>query len=412
MQLEVGLEGVSYQEIAEEFSTPCYVYSRAAIENKWHEYNNAFADTPHLVCYAVKANSNIAILNLLARLGSGFDIVSGGELARVIAAGASADKVVFSGVGKSKSEIIQALDAGILAFNIESPEELERIEKIAADNGKIAPVSLRINPDVSAETHPYISTGLKENKFGIEVEQAIPLYQYIDNSKSLTAVGIDCHIGSQLTSLAPFVAAIDRLLLILQQLDEKEIKLRHIDIGGGLGIRYDAEQPASADEYVQTVKQALASRCEKIIIEPGRSLVGNAGALLTRVEYLKENSEKNFCIVDAAMNDLMRPSLYSAWHNISVVPAQDKRQREAKVYDVVGPICETGDFMGKSRRLGVAAGDLLVIESAGAYGFTMSSNYNSRPRVAEVLVDNDKLHLIRQREKTSDLWVLEYKLQE
>ncbi len=388
-------EDVPLAEIAARFGTPCYVYSRAAIERQYRAFDAAFGARAHRVCYAVKANSNLAVLNLLARLGAGFDIVSGGELERVLRAGGDAARVVFSGVGKSTEEMRRALTLGIACFNVESEAELARLDTIAGELGKRAPVSLRVNPDVDAKTHPYISTGLRDNKFGIDIRAALAVYEHAALLPHVEIVGVDCHIGSQLTELTPFGDAMQRVLELVDALNARGITLRHIDCGGGVGIRYRDEQPPTPAEYVNTLCTALAGRSEAIMIEPGRTIVGNAGVLLTRVEYLKLNSHKNFAVVDAAMNDLLRPALYDAWMAITPVRAG---AHAARVYDVVGPICETGDFLGKDRLLGIAAGDLLAVRSAGAYGFSMSSNYNTRPRPAEVMVDGDSTHLIRRRE--------------
>ncbi len=394
-------ERVPLNEIAAQFGTPSYVYSRAAIESTWRAYADALADCPHLICYAVKANSNIAVLNILARLGSGFDIVSIGELERVLAAGGSADKVVFSGVGKQVIEIERALEVGIHCFNVESEAELQRINEVAGALGKIAPVSLRVNPDIDAGTHPYISTGLKENKFGIPIEQALDVYKIAAELEHLEIRGIDCHIGSQLTELSPYAEAMQRTLALVDKLAETGIQLHHIDIGGGIGIRYANETPPSAADYAAIIKDALAGRNLSVVLEPGRSIVGNAGVLLTKVEYLKHGDDHNFAIIDAAMNDLMRPALYGAWQAIDAVTPRPAPM--AQLYDVVGPICETGDFLGKQRLLSLEQGDLLAVRSAGAYGFTMSSNYNSRPRVAEIMVDGSELHVIRERETLASL---------
>ncbi len=393
-------EDVPLAEIATQFGTPCYVYSRAAIEQQYHAFDAAFGARAHRVCYAVKANSNIAVLNLLARLGAGFDIVSGGELERVLRAGGDAARVVFSGVGKSAEEMHRALILGIACFNVESEAELTRLNTVAGELGKRAPVSLRVNPDVDAQTHPYISTGLKDNKFGIDIHTALAVYEHAALLPHIEIVGVDCHIGSQLTELAPFGDAMRRVLELVDALNARGITLRHIDCGGGIGIRYRDEQPPTPAEYVTALCTALAGRAEEIMIEPGRAIVGNAGVLLTRVEYLKLNSHKNFAVVDAAMNDLLRPALYDAWMAITPVQAG---AHVARVYDVVGPVCETGDFLGKDRLLAIAAGDLLAVRSAGAYGFSMSSNYNTRPRPAEVMVDGDRTHLIRRRETLDDL---------
>ena len=395
-------EQVSLAQLAAEYGTPLYVYSRATLERHWNAYEQAFADHPHLICYAVKANSSLAVLNVLARLGSGFDIVSAGELARVLRAGGQADKVVFSGVGKRADEIRQALQSGIRCFNVESAAELDRISAIASDLHMQAPVSLRVNPDVDAGTHPYISTGLKENKFGIPVEQAFALYQHAAQLPGIQITGIDCHIGSQLTEMSPFVDALDRILLLVERLADAGITLQHLDLGGGLGIRYRDEQPPEPASYAQAILQHLQGRDLEILIEPGRAIVGNAGVMLTRVEYLKEQGEHHFAIVDAAMNDLIRPALYSAWQEI-VPLRQDNPSGRTACYDIVGPICETGDFLGKQRELSLCQDDLLAVRSAGAYGFTMSSNYNTRPRAAEIMVDGDQYYLVRERETLEDL---------
>lgn len=394
-------ESVPMETIAEKFGTPCFVYSRAALEGAFREFKRACAGHDALVCYAMKANSNLAILNLFARLGAGFDIVSGGELARVIAAGGKAGKVVFSGVGKQEAEIRDALLAGILCFNVESEAELERISHIASAMRKKAPISLRINPDVDAKTHPYISTGLKQNKFGIPHEDALRLYRKAATLPGLKIVGIDCHIGSQLIEVAPFIAAVDRILDLIDQIGRAGIRIHHLDLGGGLGVRYKDEVPPAIGDYLEALFRRVGRRKLKVLFEPGRVLVANAGVLLTRVEYLKHNAAKNFAVVDAAMNDLMRPALYSAWHSIE--PVRPSGQK-AKSYDVVGPVCETGDFLGRNRKLAIAQGDLLAIHSAGAYGMSMSSNYNTRPRAAEVMVDGDRAVLVRRRETPSSLF--------
>lgn len=400
---ELFVEDVAIAAIAHTYGTPTYVYSRATIERHWHAFDNAAGDHPHLICYAVKANSNLGVLNVLAKLGSGFDIVSGGELARVIQAGGDPSKVVFSGVGKSEQEIGYALEQGIKCFNVESEAELSRINAVAAALGKIAPISLRVNPDVDAKTHPYISTGLKANKFGIEREQAVAVYQKAASMSNLHIVGMDCHIGSQLTDLAPFTDALERLLVLIDELSDLGIKIAHLDVGGGLGVTYKDEQPPHPDQYAQVLSEKLASRKDlTLIFEPGRAIMANAGVLITKVEFLKQGAEKNFAIVDAAMNDLLRPALYSAWQDI--IPVQLGSQADEAVYDVVGPICETGDFLGKDRVLSIEPDDLLVVRSAGAYGFVMASNYNSRCRPAEVMVDGDEIHLVREREALEDLW--------
>jgi len=397
-------EQVDLNDLAARYGTPTYVYSRATIERHWHAFDKALAGHDHLVCYAVKANSNIAILNLMARLGSGFDIVSVGELERVVAAGGDPAKVVFSGVAKREDEMARALELGIKCFNVESHAELERLSQVASGMGKTAPVSIRVNPDVDAQTHPYISTGLKENKFGVDIEQALAVYRHATELPGLAVVGVDCHIGSQLTQVAPFVDALDRVLALIDQLAEAGIAIKHLDVGGGLGIRYRDEQPPEPAEYAAALKERLGDRELELLMEPGRAIVGNAGVLLTKVEYLKPTDHKNFAIVDAAMNDLVRPSLYSAWQ--AIVPLV-QRDGETACYDIVGPVCETGDFLGKERELALQAGDLLAVRSAGAYGFTMSSNYNSRPRPVELLVDGDQVHEIRRRETLAELYAQE-----
>ncbi|MBI3431877.1 MAG: diaminopimelate decarboxylase [Hydrogenophilales bacterium] len=389
------LEDVALDTLAERFDTPLYVYSRRALEEAYQAYARAFAATPHLICYAVKANSSLAILNLFARLGAGFDIVSGGELARVLAAGGDPGKVVFSGVGKTAEEMRAALEAGILCFNVESVSELHRLDRVAGELGKIAPVSFRVNPDVDPKTHPYISTGLKENKFGVPIADAPALYRLATGLPNLKVTGIDCHIGSQLTDLSPLADAADRVFALVDALAAEGITLHHIDLGGGVGIRYRDETPPDLAAYGRTLAARFAGRREKLLLEPGRSLVGNAGLLLTRVEYLKPGADRNFAIVDAAMNDLMRPALYEAYHEIVAV---NERSVPTQRYDIVGPICETGDFLGFARDLAIEEGDLLALLSAGAYGMSMASNYNSRPRAAEVLIDKNEIHLIRERE--------------
>jgi diaminopimelate decarboxylase len=394
-------EDVDVAGIAERFGTPCYVYSRATLERHWRVFHEALGAHPHLICYAVKANSSLAVLQVLAQLGSGFDIVSAGELARVLQAGGDPARIVFSGVGKRADEMRSALDVGIRCFNVESESELLRLNEVAAAAGTIAPVSLRVNPDVDAGTHPYISTGLRDNKFGIDIESALEVYQRAASLPHLNITGIDCHIGSQLTDIAPFVDALARVLCLVDRLQEAGIQLAHIDVGGGLGIPYEQhDNPPLPDAYARAVLQQMAGRPQELLLEPGRAIAGNAGILLTRVEYLKHTAHKNFAIVDAAMNDLQRPALYDAWHDI--VPV---RQRDGATsnYDIVGPVCETGDFLGKQRELALGEGDLLAVRSAGAYGFTMSSNYNSRPRAAEVMVDGAQAFLIRDRETLDDL---------
>ncbi|MCQ8105623.1 diaminopimelate decarboxylase [Methylomonas sp. SURF-2] len=401
-QAKLFAEDTAVADIAAEFGTPCYVYSRATLERHWRAFDNAFDGYPHLICYAVKANSNLAILNLLARLGSGFDIVSVGELRRVLAAGGTPEKIVFSGVGKREDEIRAALQAGIRCFNVEVSGELDRINRVAGELGVVAPVSFRVNPDVDAKTHPYISTGLKENKFGIDIRSAIHEYRRAAQMANIKIVGVDCHIGSQLTETSPFLAAMDRVLALVDQLQSEGISLHHLDLGGGLGICYRDEQPPLPADYVAALMEKLAGRQYEIMLEPGRAIVGNAGILLTKVEYLKPTADKNFAIVDAAMNDLVRPALYGAWQDI--IPAHKDSRTESLNWDIVGPVCETGDFLGKNRELKLMPGDLLAIRSAGAYGFTMSSNYNSRPRPAEVMVDGEQVHLIRERESFEQLW--------
>lgn len=399
-------ENLPVKQLAEQFGTPLYVYSKATLERHWHAFDNAFGEHPHLVCFAVKSNPNIAILNVMAKLGSGFDIVSQGELERVLAAGGDAAKVVFSGVAKSHQEIARALEVNIRCFNVESEAELLRINQIAGDMGKIAPISLRVNPDVDAHTHPYISTGLKENKFGVSVEQAREVYKLAATLPNIKIVGMDCHIGSQLTELQPFLDAVDRLIVLMEQLKQDGIHLKHLDLGGGLGVTYTDETPPHPTDYAKALWEKLSAFSElEIIVEPGRAITANAGILVTKVEYLKSNESRNFAIVDAGMNDMIRPALYQAYMNILEIDRT--LAREEKMYDVVGPICETSDFLGKQRKLAIAEGDYLAQRSAGAYGASMSSNYNSRPRTAEVMVDGDKAHLIRRREALNELWQLE-----
>ncbi len=395
------VEQVPLADIAAQYGTPCYVYSRAALTDGYRQFSNALQGREHLICYAVKANSNLAILNVFARLGAGFDIVSGGELQRVLAAGGSAGKVVFSGVGKSVAEMRLALEVGILCFNVESAAELDRLNEVAGSMGKVAPVSLRVNPDVDAKTHPYISTGLKQNKFGVAYTEAVALYRKAQALPHLRITGVDCHIGSQLTETSPFIAAVEKVLALVDALSREGIRLEHIDLGGGLGIRYNDETPPAIADYVAALLGALKGRSEKLVLEPGRVLVGNAGALLTRVEFLKPGEEKNFAIVDAAMNDLMRPALYDAYHEILTVQHEN---HAAQRYEVVGPICETGDFIGHARELAIAPQSLLAVLSAGAYGMSMSSNYNTRPRAAEVMVDGASVHLVRERETVQQLY--------
>ncbi|MFJ3483800.1 diaminopimelate decarboxylase [Pseudomonas sp. NPDC090202] len=406
---ELFAEGVALSAIAERFGTPTYVYSRAHIEAQYRAYADALDGMPHLVCFAVKANSNLGVLNVLARLGAGFDIVSRGELERVLAAGGQADKIVFSGVGKTRDDMRRALEVGVHCFNVESTDELERLQVVAAEMGVRAPISLRVNPDVDAGTHPYISTGLKENKFGIAIEQAEDVYIRAAQLPNLEVVGVDCHIGSQLTTLEPFVDALDRLLDLVDRLSDCGIQLRHLDLGGGLGVRYRDEEPPLAGDYIKAVRERLQGRDLALMFEPGRFIVANAGVLLTRVEYLKHTEHKDFAIVDAAMNDLIRPALYQAWMNVTAV---QPREGAARSYDIVGPICETGDFLAKERDLVLAEGDLLAVHSAGAYGFVMSSNYNTRGRTAEVLVDGDQAFEVRRRETVTELFAGESLLPE
>ncbi len=405
---ELFAEDIAVQDIVNKYGSPCYIYSRATLERHWHAFDKAFKEHPHLICYAVKANSNIGLLNLLARLGSGFDIVSLGELERVIAAGGDPKKVVFSGIGKREDEILAALKIGIRCFNIEVPDELDRINRLAEILGVIAPVSFRVNPNVDAKTHPYISTGLKENKFGIDIDQALTEYSRAATMPNIKIIGIDCHIGSQLTETGPFLDALDKLLQLVLALKADNINLHHLDLGGGLGIRYNTEVPPEPADYIKLILERLGTTNFEILLEPGRAIVGNAGILVTQIEYLKPTAHKNFAIVDAAMNDLMRPSLYSAWQEI--IPVIKNSNELEKRWDIVGPICETGDFLGKERMLKIAQGDLLAIRSSGAYGFSMSSNYNSRPRIPELMVDGNQVHVIRKRESLVQLWNGEYLL--
>ena len=394
-------EETPVEQIAAQYGTPCYVYSRATLERHWRAFDDALGDRPHLVCFAVKANSNLGVLNTLARLGSGFDIVSGGELERVLRAGGDPGKTVFSGVGKQTEEMRRALEVGIRCFNVESGPELERLDAVAGEMGKAAPISIRVNPDVDAGTHPYISTGLKENKFGVDVETALELYERAAKMAHLTIEGVDCHIGSQLTETEPFVDALDRVLALVERLEERGIGIRHLDLGGGLGIRYRDETPPEPAEQMAAIRERLGDAPFELIVEPGRAIAGNAGILVTRIEYLKHTAARHFAVVDAAMNDLMRPALYQAWQ--AIIPLKEHSDAQPRSYDVVGPVCETGDFLGKERELAVETGDLLAVRSAGAYGFTMSSNYNTRPRAAEIMVDGDRVHLVRQRETIDDL---------
>ena len=409
---KLHVEDCVVADIIKEYGTPCYIYSRATFERHWQAFDNALAGYDHLVCYAVKANSNLAVLNILARLGSGFDIVSLGELERVIAAGGDPAKIVFSGVGKRADEMRRALELGIYCFNVESQSELEALNEVAKQMSLQAPVSLRVNPDVDAKTHPYISTGLKENKFGIAIEEAEAVYLKAVSLPNISVQGVDCHIGSQLTELAPFVDALKRVLALIERLETKGITLKHIDLGGGLGIQYDDERPPLPADYAKAVSDVLANRKFKLLIEPGRAIAGNAGILVTRVQYIKETGSKHFAIVDAAMNDLMRPALYSAWQKIIPLNEVAAKHAAEKMYDIVGPVCETGDFLGKDRLLRLSEGDLLAVRSSGAYGFTMSSNYNSRERAAEIMVDGAEVHVVRPREKLAELFASEKLLPE
>lgn len=406
---ELFAENVAAADIAAQYGTPTYVYSRATLERHWRAFDEAFSGQLHLVCYAVKANSNLAVLNVLAKLGSGFDIVSAGELARVLAAGGRADRTVFSGVGKTAEEIAYALQQEIRCFNVESIAELERINEVAGELGKVAPISIRVNPDVDAQTHPYISTGLKENKFGIDIELAPAVYQQAAAMPYLHVIGVDCHIGSQLTKVSPFVDALKRVLLLIDELAANGIAIHHLDIGGGLGIQYKDETPPTPAEYAAAMQDLLKDRQLEILMEPGRAIAGNAGILLTRVEYIKATEAKRFAVVDAAMNDLLRPALYQSWMAIEPVTPREGQQFN---YDIVGPVCETGDFLGKDRQLAIESGDLLAVRSAGAYGFTMSSNYNSRPRAAEIMVDGEQAIVVRERESIESLYQGEYLLQD
>ena len=403
---QLYVEDLPVKQLAEEFGTPLYIYSRATLERHWHAFDSALGKHPHLICYAVKANSNIGILNVMAKLGSGFDIVSQGELERVLAAGGDASKVVFSGVAKSRAEIMRALEVGIRCFNVESVAELYHINQIAGEMEKIAPISLRVNPDVDAHTHPYISTGLKENKFGVSVNEAREVYKLAATLPHVKITGMDCHIGSQLTELQPFLDATDRLIRLMEQLKEDGIKLKHLDLGGGLGVTYTDEMPPHPSNYATALLNKLKDYEDlEIILEPGRAIAANAGILVAKVQYLKSNESRNFAITDTGMNDMIRPALYEAYMNI--IEIDRTLGREKAIYDVVGPVCETSDFLGKQRELAIAEGDYIAQRSAGAYGASMSSNYNSRPRTAEVLVDGNKAHLIRRRENLSELWALE-----
>ncbi len=403
---QLYVEDLPIKQLAEEFGTPLYIYSRATLDRHWHAFDSALGNHPHLICYAVKANSNIGILNIMAKLGSGFDIVSQGELERVLAAGGEASKVVFSGVAKSRAEIMRALEVGIRCFNVESVAELHHINQIAGEMGKVAPISLRVNPDVDAHTHPYISTGLKENKFGVSVDEAREVYKLAATLPHVKITGMDCHIGSQLTELQPFLDATDRLIRLMKQLKEDGITLKHLDLGGGLGVTYTDEMPPHPSDYATALLNKLKDYEDlEIILEPGRAIAANAGILVAKIQYLKSNESRNFAITDTGMNDMIRPALYEAYMNI--IEIDRTLGREKAIYDVVGPVCETSDFLGKQRELAIAEGDYIAQRSAGAYGASMSSNYNSRPRTAEVLVDGNKAHLIRRRENLSELWALE-----
>lgn len=405
---ELHAENTPVSAIAERFDTPCYVYSRAALEAAFREYRDALSGCDHLICYAVKANSNLAVLDTLARLGAGFDIVSLGELERVVAAGGDPGKIVFSGVGKKPLEMTRALELDIACFNLESAAELEVLAGVAAQLGKTARVSVRVNPDVDANTHPYISTGLKENKFGVTMEEALAVYRRAAELPFIEVVGVDCHIGSQLTQVSPFIDALRRLLALVDTLADEGITLRHLDLGGGLGVRYRDEQPPSVADYIAAVREELGERPLTLVFEPGRSIAANAGLLLTRVEYLKKTPEHNFALVDAAMNDMLRPALYQAW--LEIRNSLEQVDTASETWDVVGPVCETGDFLGKQRQLALRQGDLLALSGAGAYGFSMSSNYNSRPRAAEVMVDGEAVYLVRERESLADIIRGEHRL--
>ena len=403
---QLYVEDLPVKQLTEEFGTPLYIYSRATLERHWHAFDSALGKHPHLICYAVKANSNIGILNVMAKLGSGFDIVSQGELERVLAAGGEASKIVFSGVAKSRAEIMRALEVGIRCFNVESVAELHHINQIAGEMGKVAPISLRVNPDVDAHTHPYISTGLKENKFGVSVDEAREVYKLAATLPHVKITGMDCHIGSQLTELQPFLDATDRLIRLMEQLKEDGITLKHLDLGGGLGVTYTDETPPHPSDYATALLNKLKDYEDlEIILEPGRAIAANAGILVAKVQYLKSNESRNFAITDTGMNDMIRPALYEAYMNI--IEIDRTLGRKKAIYDVVGPVCETSDFLGKQRELAIVEGDYIAQRSAGAYGASMSSNYNSRPRTAEVLVDGNKAHLIRRRENLSELWALE-----
>lgn len=401
-------EQVDLAEVAQRYGSPCYVYSRATLERHWQAFDDVFRDRDHLVCYAVKANSNLAVLNVLARLGSGFDIVSLGELQRVVEAGGDPSKTVFSGVGKTREEMRTALRLGIHCFNVESAAELESLDDLAGEEGRAAPVALRVNPDVDSKTHPYIATGLRHSKFGIPIEKAPSLYDLARRLNHIEVRGVDCHIGSQLTSLGPFIEAVDRVLELVAKLADQGVSLAHVNFGGGLGIRYRDETPPQPAEYAEAIRARLGNSHLQVIVEPGRAIAGNAGILLTRVVYLKPGEVQNFLVVDAAMNDLLRPALYDAWHE--VLPLQQRAGGDSETWEVVGPVCESGDFLGHSRKLNVTSGDVLAVRSVGAYGFVMSSNYNSRPRAPEVMVDGDQAHLVRARERTDELFANEFVL--
>ena len=402
-------EGVSLQAIADEYGTPCYVYSRAALEHNWRAFDDALSGLDHLICYSVKANSNLGVLDVLARLGSGFDIVSAGELERVLAAGGKADRIVFSGVGKTPVEIARALDAGVACFNVESAAELEAVGEVAKSVDATAPVSVRVNPDVDAKTHPYIATGLAENKFGVPMAEAVSVYRRAVTMPNVEVHGVDCHIGSQQTSLGPFADALDRVLALVDDLESEGIAVRHLNFGGGLGIRYRDEAPPAPGEYAELVRGKLAGRRLRLMLEPGRAIAANAGVLLSRVIYIKQNGERRFAVIDAGMNDLLRPALYGAWHEVRTVDEQASNDG-GKRFDIVGPVCESADFLAKDRTLVLSEGDLLAVMDAGAYGFVMSSNYNTRPRAPEVMVDGHQAHLVRRRERAGELFALESRL--
>lgn len=405
-------EDLAIADIAAEYGTPLFIYSRATIERHWNAFDQALGQHPHLICYAVKANSNLAVLNIMARLGSGFDVVSVGELERVLAAGGDPAKILFSGVGKRADELARALEVGIRCFNVESEAELGLLNQIAGQLDKVAPISLRVNPDVDAKTHPYISTGLRENKFGVPIAKAPEIYAEAARLPHIRVTGIDCHIGSQLTQLAPFKDALERLLALVDQLDAQGIEIQHLDLGGGLGIRYRDEAPPLPAEHAAALLERLASTPYEILLEPGRAIVGNAGIMVTKVELLKQNPPKQFAVVDAAMNDLLRPALYSAWQEIIPVKPRSDTDNAEIVYDIVGPVCESADFLGKERPLNLRPGDLLAVRSAGAYGFAMSSNYNTRPRAAEIMVDGNQAYLVRKRETVAELFASENMLPE